>query len=75
MTFVTAGFPTIHATVPILLAMQAGGADVIELGMPFSDPIADGIAIQESNTVCPCARDRIDTYRLYIQTDSPQKQC
>jgi tryptophan synthase len=31
--------------------MQAGGADIIELGIPFSDPIADGPAIQESNTV------------------------
>lgn len=34
-----------------MLAMQDGGADIIELGMPFSDPIADGPAIQESNTV------------------------
>lgn len=51
VTFVTAGFPTPDATVPIMLAMQAGGADIIELGMPFSDPIADGPAIQESNTV------------------------
>ena len=41
MTFVTAGYPTQGATVPILLAMQAGGADIIELGVPFSDPIAD----------------------------------
>jgi tryptophan synthase len=51
ITFVTAGFPTLDATVSILLAMQNGGADVIELGLPFSDPIADGIAIQESNLV------------------------
>lgn len=51
VTFVTAGFPTLEDTVPIMLAMQAGGADIIELGMPFSDPIADGVAIQESNTV------------------------
>ena len=36
----------------ILLAMQNGGADIIELGVPFSDPIADGPAIQETNTVC-----------------------
>lgn len=52
MTFVTAGFPTPEETVPILLAMEAGGADVIELGVPFSDPIADGPVIQETNTVC-----------------------
>jgi tryptophan synthase alpha subunit len=51
VTFVTAGFPTTDDTVPILLSMQKGGADVIELGVPFSDPIADGPVIQESNTV------------------------
>ena len=34
-----------------MLAMQAGGADIIELGVPFSDPIGDGVAIQGSNTV------------------------
>ena len=51
VTFVTAGYPRIQDTVPILLAMQAGGADIIELGVPFSDPIADGPSIQETNTV------------------------
>ncbi|CAE6516960.1 unnamed protein product [Rhizoctonia solani] len=51
VTFVTGGYPTKDATVDLLLAMEAGGADVIELGMPFSDPIADGPAIQDSNTI------------------------
>lgn len=51
VTFVTAGFPTAEATIPIMLAMQEGGADIIELGMPFSDPIGDGIVVQRSNTV------------------------
>ncbi|KDQ60898.1 hypothetical protein JAAARDRAFT_124358 [Jaapia argillacea MUCL 33604] len=51
VTFVTAGYPTVKDTVPILLAMQEGGADIVELGVPFSDPIADGPAIQETNTV------------------------
>ncbi|KZT39737.1 bifunctional tryptophan synthase TRP1 [Sistotremastrum suecicum HHB10207 ss-3] len=51
VTFVTAGFPRIDDTVGIMLAMQKGGADIIELGVPFSDPIADGPAIQESNTI------------------------
>ena len=52
MTFVTAGYPRKEDTVPIMLAMENGGADIIELGVPFSDPIADGPAIQETNTVC-----------------------
>jgi hypothetical protein len=34
-----------------MLAMEAGGADIIELGVPFTDPLADGPAIQESNNV------------------------
>ncbi|KAF9469279.1 bifunctional tryptophan synthase TRP1 [Collybia nuda] len=51
VTFITAGYPTKDDTVPILLGMQAGGADIIEIGVPFSDPIADGPAIQETNTV------------------------
>ena len=51
VTFVTVGYPTLEDTVPILLAMQEGGTDIIELGVPFSDPIADGPAIQETNAV------------------------
>ena len=49
--FVTAGYPRKNDTVSVLLAMQAGGADIIEIGVPFSDPIADGPAIQETNLV------------------------
>jgi tryptophan synthase len=51
LTFITAGYPREEDTVPLILAMEAGGADIIELGMPFSDPIADGQVIQETNTV------------------------
>ncbi|RFU27842.1 hypothetical protein B7463_g8496, partial [Scytalidium lignicola] len=50
VTYVTAGYPTAGETVDILLGMEAGGADVIELGLPFTDPIADGPTIQKSNT-------------------------
>lgn len=50
VTFVTAGYPTIEDTVPILKGLQEGGVDVIELGVPFSDPIADGPTIQVANT-------------------------
>ncbi|MGY4396222.1 tryptophan synthase alpha chain [Sphingomonas sp. UYAg733] len=49
VTFVTAGDPTPAATAAILDALVAGGADVIELGMPFTDPMADGPAIQAAN--------------------------
>ncbi|KAJ8105788.1 hypothetical protein ONZ43_g7284 [Nemania bipapillata] len=51
VTYVTAGFPKPELMPGILLAMQKGGADVIELGVPFTDPIADGPTIQTSNTV------------------------
>ncbi|WWC72522.1 tryptophan synthase, beta subunit [Kwoniella pini CBS 10737] len=51
VTFLTAGFPTKDATVPLMLSLEAGGADIIELGVPFSDPIADGPTIQKANTV------------------------
>ena len=49
VTFVTAGDPTSAATPEILDALVAGGAKVIELGMPFTDPMADGPAIQAAN--------------------------
>lgn len=49
VAYITAGFPSPADTVPALLALQAGGADVIELGIPFSDPIADGPTIQDSS--------------------------
>jgi tryptophan synthase alpha chain len=47
--FVTAGDPALEATVPVLHALVAAGADVIELGVPFSDPMADGPTIQRSS--------------------------
>ncbi|WP_221794960.1 tryptophan synthase subunit alpha [Aquisediminimonas sediminicola] len=49
VTFVTGGDPNPAATPAILDALVEGGADVIELGMPFTDPMADGPAIQRAN--------------------------
>lgn len=49
--YVTAGFPKKGDTLPIIEAIQNGGADIIEIGMPYSDPIADGETIQKSNNV------------------------
>ena len=49
--FFNAGFPKLDSTVSIAKNLQDAGADLIEIGIPFSDPIADGPVIQESNTV------------------------
>ncbi|CAM8634738.1 tryptophan synthase subunit alpha [Sphingobium sp.] len=49
ITFVTAGDPDVASTPAILDALVAGGADIIELGMPFTDPMADGPAIELAN--------------------------
>lgn len=51
MTYVTAGYPLPEDTPEIMLAMERGGADIIELGTPFTDPIADGPTIQTANTI------------------------
>lgn len=47
--YCTAGFPELNSTVEVLKALQEGGADIIELGIPYSDPVADGPVIQQSN--------------------------
>ena len=50
MPFVTAGDPNIQTTRAVLLALKDAGVDLIELGFPYSDPIADGPVIQASYT-------------------------
>jgi tryptophan synthase alpha chain len=47
--YVTAGHPDVESSVETLHALEQGGADIIELGVPFSDPIADGPIIQDSS--------------------------
>ena len=50
-TYVTVGFPERRSMIPLLRAMVEGGADIIELGLPFSDPLADGATIQRASQV------------------------
>lgn len=45
VAYITAGDPTLEATINLVAALERGGADIIELGVPFSDPIADGPVI------------------------------
>jgi tryptophan synthase alpha chain len=49
VAYITAGDPTFGATLKFVLALSAAGADVIELGVPFSDPLADGPTIQRAS--------------------------
>ncbi len=49
--YCTAGYPHFDSTVEVMKALQQGGADIIELGMPYSDPLADGPVIQHSSSV------------------------
>ncbi len=49
--YYTAGYPALNDTLPVLKALQEAGADMVEIGMPYSDPVADGPTIQQSNDV------------------------
>lgn len=49
--YCTAGFPKLNSTGEVMLALEKNGADLIELGMPYSDPLADGEVIQQSSAV------------------------
>lgn len=49
--YFTAGYPKIDDTVTILRALDEAGADLVEIGMPYSDPVADGETIQQSNQI------------------------
>lgn len=49
MPFITAGDPTLDTTLTILQALERAGADLVELGIPYSDPLADGVVIQQAS--------------------------
>ena len=49
--YFTAGFPQLEDTLTIMQAIESAGADIIEVGVPYSDPIADGPTIQDSNQI------------------------
>jgi tryptophan synthase alpha chain len=62
--FYTAGFPKLDNTVTIAKTLEEAGADIIEIGIPFSDPVADGPTIQASNKV---ALDNGMTVKLLLE--------
>ena len=63
--YFTAGFPDLEDTVPILRELEAAGADLVEIGLPFSDPLADGPTIQQSST--RALQNGMTTARLFEQ--------
>ncbi len=74
ITFITAGDPTPEISLEILKALPGAGADVIELGVAFTDPMADGPAIQRANLRALKAgvtlAKTLDLVRRFRQTDS-----
>ncbi|MDX1333272.1 MAG: tryptophan synthase subunit alpha [Robiginitalea sp.] len=70
--YFTAGYPDLEDTMPVLRALQASGVDMIEIGLPFSDPLADGPTIQESSTAA--LKNGMNTARLFKQLKEVRKE-
>jgi tryptophan synthase alpha chain len=72
--YCTAGYPELNSTMQVMRALEENGADLIELGMPYSDPLADGPVIQASGaralengmTITTCS-DQLKNLRKEIQ--------
>ncbi|MDR0991017.1 MAG: tryptophan synthase subunit alpha [Propionibacteriaceae bacterium] len=76
IAFVTAGDPSLEATETYVKALVAGGADLIEIGIPFSDPIAEGPVIQQADQRALASGTTVDRVfemvaRLQTQVDVP----
>ena len=70
--YFSAGHPNLEDTVPILKNLQAAGVDMVEIGLPFSDPLADGPTIQESST--RALQNGMTTEKLFSQLDNIREQ-
>lgn len=70
--FLTAGYPKLTDTVPLLEALQESGVDLIEIGFPFSDPLADGPVIQHSNEVA--IKNGMTVETLFKQLEGVRKK-
>jgi tryptophan synthase alpha chain len=69
--YFTAGYPDLHDTVKIIQDLEKSGVDLIEIGLPFSDPLADGPTIQESSTAA--LRNGMHTELLFEQLKDIRK--
>lgn len=66
--YFSAGHPKLEDTIPILENLQAAGVDMVEIGLPFSDPLADGPTIQQSST--KALRNGMTTETLFSQLEN-----
>ena len=70
--YFTAGFPEIEDTEKIILKLSECDVDMVEIGLPFSDPLADGPTIQESSTIA--LNNGMNTKKLFIQLKNIRKK-
>lgn len=70
--YFTAGFPHLSDTLPIMKELQANGIDLVEIGIPFSDPMADGPTIQASGTIA--LRNGMTLSRLFAQLKDARQE-
>lgn len=66
--YYTAGFPSLHSTLYVMKQLEEAGADIIELGIPFSDPLADGPVIQQSSEIA--LRNGMSIDMLFTQLEN-----
>jgi len=76
ITYIMVGYPNNKATLPIVRGLVKGGADIIELGFPFSDPLADGPVIQKASTISLNKGTSLDDFfnlikKIRKETDIP----
>ncbi|MFH1062367.1 MAG: tryptophan synthase subunit alpha [Candidatus Omnitrophota bacterium] len=68
IAYITAGFPDAETTEKLVYTLEANGADIIELGMPFSDPVADGPTIQAASCAALAAGMNMKKFLLLVKT-------
>ena len=70
--YFTAGYPSLNDTVSIIKELENNGVDMIEIGLPFSDPLADGPTIQDSSTAA--LKNGMTTVKLFEQLKDIRKE-
>ena len=73
--FITAGDPDLETTEKLLIGMSESGADIIEIGIPFSDPIAEGVVIQEADLRALASGTTTDKIFDMVKRIRPQIKC